>query len=62
MYKVIKSIFDKFGSAVEIATDKNIISIQIRAKEKNDILYSDTFKIVKIINIWEIDSIEILFK
>lgn len=47
---------------MEIATDKNIISIQIRAKEKNDILYSNTFKIVKIINIEEIDSIKILFK
>lgn len=34
MYKVIKSIFDKFGSAVEIATDKNIIQIN---KMINDI-------------------------
>lgn len=42
--KVIKSIFDKFDSTVEIETDKNIISIQVRVKEKNDILYYDTFK------------------
>lgn len=55
-YKVVKSIFDKFGATVEIATDECIISVQ--SKVKNDILYSDAFKIGKIINIEEIDSIK----
>ena len=57
-YKVAKSIFDKFGATVEIATDECIISVQSKIKEENDILYSDAFKIGKIIDIEEIDSIK----
>ena len=55
-YKVIKSVFDKFGATVEITTDECIISVH--SKLKNDILYSDAFKIGKIIDIEEIDSIK----
>lgn len=55
-YKVIKSLFDKFGATVEIANEEEIISVQ--SKEKNDILYYDYLKKIKIIDIDEIHSIK----
>lgn len=55
-YKVIKSLFDKFGATVEISNEEEVISVQ--SKEKNDILYHNYLKKVKIIDIDEIHSIK----